>query len=84
MNGANRSVLVNTRLGSPTGLTIDYYMDHRIYWCDSKENVVESMKPDGTDRVTVVKAGLHSFLELCCNFFLLSKCSHNCELHLEL
>jgi len=62
MTGANRSVLVNTKLGNPTGLAIDYYMDHRIYWCDSKENIIESMKPDGTNRVTVVKSGLHSFL----------------------
>lgn len=58
MTGANRAVLVSTNLRSPTGLAVDYYMSHRIFWCDSKENVIESMKPDGTDRVIVVKSGL--------------------------
>lgn len=59
MTGANRAVLVSTNLRSPTGLAVDYYMSHRIFWCDSKENVIESMKPDGTDRVIVVKSGLN-------------------------
>ena len=54
MNGNNRTVLVNTRLGNPTGLVVDHSMDSRIYWCDSKENVIESMNPDGSNRVIVI------------------------------
>ncbi|CAH1789469.1 unnamed protein product [Owenia fusiformis] len=62
MDGSNRTVLVNTKLSSPTGITVDYGMNNRIYWCDSKENLIESMKPDGSDRVVVVNQGLgHPF-----------------------
>ena len=50
MNGENLNVLVNTRLDEPTGLAIDYFMDNRIYWCDEKLNLIETIKPDGTDR----------------------------------
>ncbi|XP_059178824.1 low-density lipoprotein receptor-related protein 2-like isoform X2 [Physella acuta] len=53
MNGENRAVLVDTKLGYPSGLAIDFYMGGRVYWCDSKENLIESMKPDGSDRVIV-------------------------------
>lgn len=51
MNGENVKVLVNTRLDSPTGLSIDYFMDNRIYWSDPRTSVIEVIKPDGTDRV---------------------------------
>jgi hypothetical protein len=57
MDGRNRKVLINTKLGNPTGIAIDYLMAHRIYWCDDKKNTIESMKFDGTDRVTVVGVG---------------------------
>ncbi|CAL1548074.1 unnamed protein product [Lymnaea stagnalis] len=53
MNGDERSVLVSTKLGFPSGLAIDFHMGGRVYWCDSKENLIESMKPDGSDRVLV-------------------------------
>ncbi|XP_069108719.1 low-density lipoprotein receptor-related protein 2-like isoform X1 [Argopecten irradians] len=57
MTGEERSVLVFTRLGRPTGLTLDDHMDDRLYWCDSKENLIESIKLDGSDRVIVVGKG---------------------------
>lgn len=57
MDGQHREVLVDEDLGWPTGLTVDYLNGNRIYWCDSKENTVESMKPDGTDRKAVVSGG---------------------------
>jgi len=57
MTGENRTTLVSTRLGQPTGLSIDYHMNHRVYWCDSKENIIESMKFDGTDRAIVIRSG---------------------------
>ncbi|XP_013407657.1 low-density lipoprotein receptor-related protein 2-like [Lingula anatina] len=59
MNGGNRSILINQRLGNPTGITIDYTMNNRVYWCDSKENKIESMNADGTGRVVVVSVGLN-------------------------
>lgn len=57
MDGQQRQVLVSEDLGWPTGLTIDYINSNRVYWCDSKENVIESIKPDGTDRRTVLSGG---------------------------
>ena len=62
MSGENRTVLVSTRLGNPTGLTIDFSMAGRLYWCDSKENLIESMAADGSDRVVVVSAGMALYL----------------------
>lgn len=58
MDGQHREVLVKEEdLGWPTGLALDYLNGNRIYWCDSKENVIESMKPDGTDRKIVISGG---------------------------
>ena len=57
MNGEKREVLVNERLAYPTGITIDYFMEHRVFWCDAKFNVIESMKADGSDRVIVIQKG---------------------------
>lgn len=58
MDGQHREVLVKEEdLGWPTGLALDYLNGNRIYWCDSKENIIESMKPDGTDRNTVISGG---------------------------
>ena len=62
MTGAWRQVLVSERLGLPSGLAIDHYMGGRVFWCDSKENIIESINPDGTDRVIVTaksKIGTH-------------------------
>ena len=57
MNGEHRQVLVSTRLRRPAALTVDYLMYDRVFWADSKENIVESMKWDGTDRVVVLMKG---------------------------
>ncbi|XP_069108725.1 pro-epidermal growth factor-like isoform X2 [Argopecten irradians] len=54
MTVEERSVLVFTRLSRPTGLSLDDHMDDRLYWCDSKESLIESIKLDGSDRVIVV------------------------------
>jgi hypothetical protein len=64
MNGEHREELVATRLGRPTGLTIDDYMNDRVFWCDSKENLIESMNADGSDRVTVIGRGRSSKFDL--------------------
>uniref|UniRef100_A0A3Q4H6C5 Low-density lipoprotein receptor-related protein 2 n=1 Tax=Neolamprologus brichardi TaxID=32507 RepID=A0A3Q4H6C5_NEOBR len=59
MDGQHRQVLVQEEdLGWPTGLTVDYLNGNRIYWCDSKENIIESMKPDGTDRRIVISGDI--------------------------
>ncbi|XP_035811393.2 low-density lipoprotein receptor-related protein 2a isoform X1 [Amphiprion ocellaris] len=59
MDGQHREVLVREEdLGWPTGLALDYLNGNRIYWCDSKENIIESMKPDGTDRKIVISGDI--------------------------
>lgn len=58
MNGEHREELVSTRLGRPTGLAIDDHMNDRVFWCDSKENLIESMNADGSDRVIVIGKGV--------------------------
>lgn len=60
MNGQNIQVLVNTNLGSPAGLAIDYYMNNRIFWCDQRTNHIETVKFDGSDRAKIEHAGLVS------------------------
>lgn len=58
MDGQHREVLVKEEdLGWPTGLALDFVNGNRVYWCDSKENIIESMKPDGTDRKIVISGG---------------------------
>lgn len=60
MDGTRRIILVNDRLGSPSGITIDYAGGHRIYWCDTKLDTIESMDIDGSDRVTIL-SGKYGF-----------------------
>ena len=61
MTGEQRRAVVSERLLRPTGLTIDYYKNHRVFWCDSKQNVIESVNYDGTDRAVIVRSGESSF-----------------------
>ena len=56
MDGSNRKVHVSERLGRPTGLSIDFYMDHTLYWCDSKLNTIESMTTKGQRRTIIASA----------------------------
>lgn len=58
MDGTRRKIIANEKLGYPAGLVIDYEAEHRLYWCDSKLNTIESANPDGTNRVTVIKGEL--------------------------
>ncbi len=57
MDGQHREVLLDEDLAWPTGLALDYLNENRIYWCDSKENIIESMKADGTDRQMIISGG---------------------------
>jgi len=57
MTGEERLTLVSERLLRPTGLAVDYYKNDRVFWCDSKLNVVESVNYDGSDRAVVARSG---------------------------
>lgn len=61
MNGEHRSVLVSENLGWPNGLSIDYLNDDRVYWSDSKEDVIEAIKYDGTDRRLIINEAMKPF-----------------------
>ena len=53
LDGSGRKALVKSKLFWPTGLAIDTVTD-RLYWCDMKENEVETVFTDGTDRRVVL------------------------------
>ena len=57
MNGKKSKSLVSYHLTRPSSIVIDFYMNDRVFFCDSKESRIESMKPDGTDRVIVLAKG---------------------------
>ncbi|XP_077255886.1 putative vitellogenin receptor yl [Temnothorax americanus] len=49
MDGKNIRTFISEKLSWPKSLTFDYPND-RLYWVDSKSNIVESIRLDGTDR----------------------------------
>jgi low density lipoprotein-related protein 2 len=53
LNGENVKVLVETGLDSPSGLAVDYMSNGRVWWCDNRRSLVESVNWDGTDRMRV-------------------------------
>ncbi|XP_037379377.1 low-density lipoprotein receptor-related protein 2 [Talpa occidentalis] len=61
MDGQHRTILVHEDLGWPTGLSIDYLNHDRIYWSDYKDNTVETIKYDGTDRRIVARAAVSPY-----------------------
>lgn len=62
MNGENVRALVNSSLDSPTGLSIDNFMNHRLFWSDLRTHVIETINYDGSDRYKLDHPGLeHPF-----------------------
>ena len=55
MDGSKRRPLITEAIRHPAGVTIDYSQDHRVYWVDTKLNVIESMKPDGGLRKVILR-----------------------------
>lgn len=51
MDGTNRSVIVDSKITWPNGLTLDYIND-RIYWADAREDYIQFANLDGTNRHT--------------------------------
>ena len=56
MDGRNLTSLVSEYLGWPNGLAVDEELD-RVFWSDARNDILESVRLDGTDR-RVVLAGL--------------------------
>lgn len=49
MDGSSRSVIVDTKITWPNGLTLDYVTE-RIYWADAREDYIEFASLDGSNR----------------------------------
>ena len=66
MDGSKRYPLVSdSTIRSPTGLTIDYQNNHRIYWVDTKLSKIESMNRNGGNRITIAQSeSLHHPISL--------------------
>lgn len=60
MNGENVRILVDTGLDSPDSITIDYFMDNRVFWSDHKRNLIESVRFDGSDRTRMTHVALRN------------------------
>jgi len=61
MDGRNRSVIHNTSLVWPNGLTLDY-STQVLYWADASLDKIESSNVDGSNRRVLVNiAGHHPF-----------------------
>lgn len=61
MDGTNRSVIVDTKITWPNGLTLDY-INSRIYWADAREDYIEFASLDGSNRHTGESAGASGVL----------------------
>lgn len=57
LDGSKRRSLIVDRIRHPTGLTIDYTMDHTLYWADTKLNTIESVRQDGANRMVILRGG---------------------------
>ncbi|KAF5276464.1 hypothetical protein FQA39_LY06533 [Lamprigera yunnana] len=55
MDGSKRKPVITENIRHPAGLTIDYAMEHALYWVDTKLNTIESMKHDGTERKVILR-----------------------------
>ena len=61
MDGRNRSVIHNTNLVWPNGLTLDY-STQVLYWADANLDKIESSNVNGSNRRVLVNiAGYHPF-----------------------
>ncbi|ERL86348.1 hypothetical protein D910_03756 [Dendroctonus ponderosae] len=60
MDGSNRSIIINTKIYWPNGLTLDT-TSNRVYFADSKLDFIDFCNYDGTGRQNVL-AGSHYLL----------------------
>ena len=65
MDGTSRTVLHNTGLIFPSGITLDY-TTQTLYWIDAGRLRIESSNVDGSNRQTVTT--VNAFLNPCLNF----------------
>lgn len=76
LDGSQRIILINSGLGWPNGLSIDY-KEKKLYWGDAKTDKIEVSNLDGSDRRELVSDQLpHIFgFTLLGEFFLYNSSS---------
>ncbi|XP_072034880.1 low-density lipoprotein receptor-related protein 2-like isoform X2 [Amphiura filiformis] len=60
MDGSHRKVIVDDRLATPTGLSIDFASNDKVYFCDMKESLIWVMNWDGTSRQIILSKDLQN------------------------
>lgn len=58
MDGDRRKLLVAERIASPSALTIDYAMEHTLYWSDVKLDIIEAITLTGNNRRIVLRGAI--------------------------
>ncbi|XP_053699069.1 low-density lipoprotein receptor-related protein 4 [Sabethes cyaneus] len=60
MDGSERRNIIDSELGFPTGLAIDFDMK-KLYWADAQQDRIEMCDFDGKRRTRVISQATHSF-----------------------
>ena len=60
MDGTERRKIINSNLGFPTGLAIDFPL-RKLYWADALRDLIECSEFDGKKRTTIIGHAEHPF-----------------------
>lgn len=60
LDGSSRTIIVNTDLGFPNGLTLDY-ASRRLFWSDALRDRIETSDLQGQNRIHLVPDATHPF-----------------------
>jgi low-density lipoprotein receptor-related protein 4 len=60
MDGSQRKIIINTDLGYPIGLALDY-KEKRLYWADALKERIETSDIHGGNRVQLITHATNPF-----------------------
>lgn len=60
LDGTERKIVINTDLGFPNGLALDYKAN-RLYWADALKDRIETVDLHGENRIQLVPDASHPF-----------------------